>query len=144
MMKFVGQPVATFTGRGAFSQTLKEARARQSEARAEMVTLVERSKVAGCPLYLQVHVRPNATRELRWRYRNGQHVLWEAAQGQLATLPLAIQKHCESLNKRSRELFAMDAMCEHVAKWCASVLEQKAMRKRSPVAPNTTVSAAKW
>lgn len=127
LTSFHAQPVAAFKGRGSFVLLRREALGKQAEARKEMEELVGRSKISGSPLYLQKHVRNNGTWELRWRYRNGRHVLWDDAQATRDALPLAIRRHCEGLNQRARELYAIDSMLQHTVRWCESVVDHTSM-----------------
>lgn len=122
-----------FTGRGSFSLLRKQAAEQQSAVHLEMDALVQQSKVQSSPIYIQRHKKPSGAWMLRWRYVVGgahRHALWPELSAVLDGLPLAIRKHCESLNQRALELNTLDIILEHTQKWCAQYLEHGTAARR--------------
>jgi hypothetical protein len=120
-----------FTGRASFVALKKASEQTQNEIHFEMVHLVQLSKVSGSPLAFQKHRPPSGNWKLRWRVKRGvtySHVLWDDLGEELKSLPVAIRRHYEQLNRRAEELNHLDIMVQHTIKWCAIYLGQQSSR----------------
>lgn len=102
--------LSELSGRAAFMALAKANESTQVAVLVQMREMMQLAKVKGSTIRLQIAKAASDRKFLRWTIQY-KYVSWDVVQTLLDDLPMDVQKHYKSINRRIVELNAVNAIC---------------------------------